>query len=233
MGMKIVGEMLRMSGAFFIRRSFGGDKLYWAVFSEYVKTMLRVRIQFLSFYSMYGVVVAITVSQHSLREWRVSPFLYFLDTDLWKGINSNLLVVLFLQNGFAPVEFFLEGTRSRTCKSLTPKLGNAQKKLYPTYKWDAVFSFSLFSPDCTGYSDIQHQLKKLMYVVQVVKPLKMNSNTFTSRKSNCFNVFPYVPAHFSGFCGAADFSVNLICLCLFRSVEYSDGSIPQRGGVWY
>ncbi|KAL7872477.1 hypothetical protein SRHO_G00074600 [Serrasalmus rhombeus] len=39
--MKFVGEMLRMSGAFFIRRSFGGDKLYWAVFSEYVKTMLR------------------------------------------------------------------------------------------------------------------------------------------------------------------------------------------------
>lgn len=43
MSMKFVGEMLRMSGAFFIRRSFGGDKLYWAVFSEYVKTMLRVR----------------------------------------------------------------------------------------------------------------------------------------------------------------------------------------------
>ncbi len=43
MGMKFVGEMLRMSGAFFIRRSFGGDKLYWSVFSEYVKTMLKVR----------------------------------------------------------------------------------------------------------------------------------------------------------------------------------------------
>uniref|UniRef100_A0A3P9I914 Glyceronephosphate O-acyltransferase n=1 Tax=Oryzias latipes TaxID=8090 RepID=A0A3P9I914_ORYLA len=69
MGMKVVGEMLRMSGAFFIRRSFGGDKLYWAVFSEYVKTMLR--------------------------------------------------------NGFAPLEFFLEGTRSRTSKSLTPKLGKS------------------------------------------------------------------------------------------------------------
>lgn len=44
MGMKFVGEMLRMSGAFFIRRSFGGDKLYWSVFSEYVKTMLKVRM---------------------------------------------------------------------------------------------------------------------------------------------------------------------------------------------
>ncbi|KTF81594.1 hypothetical protein cypCar_00029527 [Cyprinus carpio] len=44
MSMKFVGEMLRMSGAFFIRRSFGGDKLYWAVFSEYVKTMLRLHL---------------------------------------------------------------------------------------------------------------------------------------------------------------------------------------------
>lgn len=43
MGMKFVGEMLRMSGAFFIRRSFGGDQLYWSVFSEYVRTMLKVR----------------------------------------------------------------------------------------------------------------------------------------------------------------------------------------------
>lgn len=42
LGMKLVGELLRMSGAFFMRRTFGGNKLYWAVFSEYVKTMLRV-----------------------------------------------------------------------------------------------------------------------------------------------------------------------------------------------
>lgn len=48
MGMKFVGEMLRMSGAFFIRRSFGGDALYWSVFSEYVRTMLKVRLMLLS-----------------------------------------------------------------------------------------------------------------------------------------------------------------------------------------
>ena len=32
-----------------------------------------------------------------------------------------------LQNGMAPVEFFLEGTRSRTCKSLTPKIGKQKQ----------------------------------------------------------------------------------------------------------
>lgn len=40
--MKIVGEIFRRSGAFFIRRSIGSDKLYWAVLSEYIKTIVRV-----------------------------------------------------------------------------------------------------------------------------------------------------------------------------------------------
>uniref|UniRef100_A0A3Q4BJQ2 Phospholipid/glycerol acyltransferase domain-containing protein n=1 Tax=Mola mola TaxID=94237 RepID=A0A3Q4BJQ2_MOLML len=66
-GMKIVGEILRRSGAFFIRRAIGSDKLYWAVLSEYIKTIVR--------------------------------------------------------KGFAPVEFYVEGLRSRTLKSLVPKLG--------------------------------------------------------------------------------------------------------------
>ncbi|KAG8235470.1 hypothetical protein J437_LFUL014100 [Ladona fulva] len=62
-----IGRMLRDSGAFFIRRSFGNDKLYWAAFSEYVQYLVKY--------------------------------------------------------GDSPVEFFIEGTRSRSAKSLTPKLG--------------------------------------------------------------------------------------------------------------
>jgi hypothetical protein len=31
-----------------------------------------------------------------------------------------------LKNGYAPVEFFLEGTRSRSAKTLTPKFGRSQ-----------------------------------------------------------------------------------------------------------
>ena len=60
MFMKGVGEVLRRCGAYFIRRSFGKDKLYWALFTEYTQT-------------------------HVI-------------------------------NGDAPVEFFIEGTRSRTGK---------------------------------------------------------------------------------------------------------------------
>ena len=65
--MKFFGWLLRNSGAFYIRRSFGTDQLYWAVFTEYVQTQLR--------------------------------------------------------NGDAPVEFFIEGTRSRTAKSYKPRIG--------------------------------------------------------------------------------------------------------------
>lgn len=68
MKMKLVSSLLRQSGAFFMRRTFGTDRLYKAVFSEYVKTVLC----------------------------------------------SN----------DAPLEFFIEGTRSRTAKTLHPKLGN-------------------------------------------------------------------------------------------------------------
>ena len=62
-----VGALLRQSGAFFMRRTFGQDQLYWAAFSEYMQTLLT--------------------------------------------------------NGDAPMEFFMEGTRSRTAKPLHPRIG--------------------------------------------------------------------------------------------------------------
>ena len=67
MDMFLVGTMLRNSGAFYIKRSFRSDKLYWAIFTEYVQTQLY--------------------------------------------------------NGDHPIEFFVEGTRSRTQKCYAPKLG--------------------------------------------------------------------------------------------------------------
>uniref|UniRef100_A0A3Q1JE23 Phospholipid/glycerol acyltransferase domain-containing protein n=1 Tax=Anabas testudineus TaxID=64144 RepID=A0A3Q1JE23_ANATE len=124
MGMKIVGEMLRMSGAFFIRRSFGGDKLYWAVFSEYVKTMLR--------------------------------------------------------NGFAPVEFFLEGTRSRTCKSLTPKLGLLNIVMDPFLKGE-VFDISVV-PVSISYERILEETLYARELLGVPKPKESTSALFKARK---------------------------------------------------
>ncbi|KAG1938404.1 dihydroxyacetone phosphate acyltransferase [Pimephales promelas] len=82
MGMKLIGEIFRRSGAFFIRRAIGSDKLYWAVLSEYVKTIVR--------------------------------------------------------TGYAPLEFYVEGLRSRTLKSLTPKLGMMHMVLEPFFKGEVV-----------------------------------------------------------------------------------------------
>jgi glycerone phosphate O-acyltransferase len=73
--MWLMGRLLRDCCAFFMRRSFGSDKLYWTVFSEYVQKLIT--------------------------------------------------------DGEAPIEFFIEGTRSRTAKSLMPKFGFLSMILVP------------------------------------------------------------------------------------------------------
>ncbi|KAM3931169.1 dihydroxyacetone phosphate acyltransferase-like [Leptodactylus fuscus] len=83
--MKFVGPFLRLSGAFFIRRTFRGDKLYWAVFSEYVKTMMR--------------------------------------------------------NGYAPLEFFIEGQRSRTGKTMHPRLGLLNVVTDPFFRGEVLDTY--------------------------------------------------------------------------------------------
>ncbi|XP_067098082.1 dihydroxyacetone phosphate acyltransferase [Osmerus mordax] len=123
MGMKFIGEMLRMSGAFFLRRSFGGDRLYWAVFSEYVKTMLR--------------------------------------------------------SGYAPIEFFLEGTRSRTSKSLTPKLGLLNIVMEPFFKGE-VFDVSLV-PVSISYERIMEETLYARELLGVPKPKESTSGLLKAR----------------------------------------------------
>lgn len=66
-GMIGMGTVLRNTGAFFMRRSYNDDQVYWSTFKTYV---------------------------------------------------HNLITC-----GELPVEFFIEGTRSRSCKSLMPKFG--------------------------------------------------------------------------------------------------------------
>ncbi|XP_051951468.1 dihydroxyacetone phosphate acyltransferase isoform X2 [Xyrauchen texanus] len=124
MSMKFIGEMLRMSGAFFIRRSFGGDKLYWAVFSEYVKTMLR--------------------------------------------------------NGYAPIEFFLEGTRSRTCKSLAPKTGLLNIVMEPFFKGE-LFDINLV-PVSISYERILEESLYARELLGVPKPKESTSGLLKARR---------------------------------------------------
>ncbi|EHH50921.1 hypothetical protein EGM_01827 [Macaca fascicularis] len=125
LGMKMVGELLRMSGAFFMRRTFGGNKLYWAVFSEYVKTMLR--------------------------------------------------------NGYAPVEFFLEGTRSRSAKTLTPKFGSLLNIVMEPFFKREVFDTYLV-PISISYDKILEETLYVYELLGVPKPKESTTGLLKARR---------------------------------------------------
>ncbi|XP_055640233.1 dihydroxyacetone phosphate acyltransferase [Toxorhynchites rutilus septentrionalis] len=75
--MAFMGNILRNTGAFYMRRSFGNDRIYWIIFKEYMRQLMR-------------------------------------------AYDSG-------------VEFFLEGTRSRSNKALTPKIGLLSMALEPLF----------------------------------------------------------------------------------------------------
>ncbi|XP_078505210.1 dihydroxyacetone phosphate acyltransferase isoform X1 [Lissotriton helveticus] len=124
LGMKMVGELLRMGGAFFMPRTFRGNKLYWAVFAEYVKTMLR--------------------------------------------------------GGHAPVEFFVEGTRSRTSKTLTPKFGLLNVIMEPFFKGEVFDTYLV--PISISYERILEESLYAHELLGVPKPKETTSGLLKARK---------------------------------------------------
>ncbi|XP_013867428.1 dihydroxyacetone phosphate acyltransferase [Austrofundulus limnaeus] len=116
-GMKIVGEILRRSGAFFIRRAIGSDRLYWAVLSEYVRTIVR--------------------------------------------------------KGFAPLEFYVEGFRSRTLKSVPPKLGMMHMVLEPFFKGE-VYDVTLL-PISISYDRVLEESLLTRELLGIPKPRESTS----------------------------------------------------------
>lgn len=126
LSMKGVNVALRNAGAFFIRRSFGQDLLYWSIFTEYVQT-------------------------HVI-------------------------------NGDAPIEFFVEGTRSRTAKSLVPKLGFLTAALEPYFKsevtdlaivpisitYDRTLEESLYAYELLGVPKPKESTKGLLKARQIL-----------------------------------------------------------------
>ncbi|XP_047674336.1 dihydroxyacetone phosphate acyltransferase isoform X2 [Tachysurus fulvidraco] len=124
MGMSLIGEILRRSGAFFIRRAIGSDKLYWAVLSEYVRTIVR--------------------------------------------------------TGFAPLEFYVEGLRSRTLKSVKPKLGMMQMVLEPFFKGE-VYDITLV-PIGISYDRILEESLLAHELLGVPKPRETTRGLLKARQ---------------------------------------------------
>ncbi|XP_044147542.1 dihydroxyacetone phosphate acyltransferase-like isoform X1 [Bufo gargarizans] len=135
--MKFVGPFLRMSGAFYIRRTFHGDKLYWAVFSEYVTTMLR--------------------------------------------------------NGYAPIEFFIEGQRSRTGKTIHPKLGLLNVVAEPFFRGE-VYDVYLV-PISISYEKILEETFHVQELLGAQKSKESTSGLIKARellKDNFGNIHIYI-----------------------------------------
>ncbi|KAK6997966.1 dihydroxyacetone phosphate acyltransferase [Biomphalaria glabrata] len=124
LGMKFVGWLLRNSGAFYIRRSFGDDHLYWAVFTEYVQTHIC--------------------------------------------------------NGDSPIEFYVEGTRSRTSKSYTPKFGMLSAALEPYFK--SHIPDVMVVPVSISYDRILEESLYAYELLGVPKPKESTSGLFKARK---------------------------------------------------
>ncbi|XP_052769101.1 dihydroxyacetone phosphate acyltransferase-like isoform X2 [Mya arenaria] len=123
MGMKFFGWLLRNSGAFYIRRSFGDDQLYWAVFTEYVQTHIC--------------------------------------------------------NGDSPIEFYVEGTRSRTQKSLPPRIGMLSASLEPYFK--ANVPDIMVVPISISYDRVLEERLYAYELLGVPKPKESASGVFKAR----------------------------------------------------
>ncbi|KAE9417566.1 hypothetical protein Angca_008277 [Angiostrongylus cantonensis] len=136
-----MSEVLRRSGAFYIRRSIGQDKLYWAILSEYVQTHI---------------------------------------------INCD-----------RPVEFFIEGTRSRVGKSVYPKYGLLQMVLEPFLKRE-VYDI-IVVPVTTNYDRLLEELPYSYELLGYPKPKESTAdqtlglikarNFLNKRFGRCFVTF--------------------------------------------
>uniref|UniRef100_A0A0N4ZB31 PlsC domain-containing protein n=1 Tax=Parastrongyloides trichosuri TaxID=131310 RepID=A0A0N4ZB31_PARTI len=118
-----IGETLRLCGAFFLKRSFGNDKLYWSIFSEYVKVQIR-----------------------------------YPDR---------------------PMEYFVEGTRSRTQKSLFPKYGLLQMVIEPFLK-NNVYDIQIV-PVSINYDRVMEEILYGYELLGFPKPKESTSSLFEAR----------------------------------------------------
>uniref|UniRef100_A0A1Q3F3N8 Putative mitochondrial glycerol-3-phosphate acyltransferase gpat n=1 Tax=Culex tarsalis TaxID=7177 RepID=A0A1Q3F3N8_CULTA len=125
--MAFMGNILRQTGAFYMRRTFGNDRLYWAVFKEYMRQLVRS-----------------------------------------------------YDNG---VEFFVEGTRSRSNKALTPKIGLLSMALEPLFmgevadvlvvpvsvSYDRPLEEQLFVYELLGVPKPKESTKGLLKAMSILK----------------------------------------------------------------
>eukprot|EP00211_Chloroparvula_japonica_P000283 CAMPEP_0119132420 /NCGR_PEP_ID=MMETSP1310-20130426/11825_1 /TAXON_ID=464262 /ORGANISM="Genus nov. species nov., Strain RCC2339" /LENGTH=1239 /DNA_ID=CAMNT_0007123053 /DNA_START=32 /DNA_END=3751 /DNA_ORIENTATION=+ len=126
LNLKFINYLFRNSGAFFMRRNFGGDPLYRSIFTEYVQCVLN--------------------------------------------------------NGF-PLEFFIEGTRSRTGMTLPPKFGvlsiifdtffdkDVHEKMKDIFIIPISLSYEKYVEGSAHVREILGEKKKSMSTVKLIREI--------------------------------------------------------------
>ncbi|CAF3150372.1 unnamed protein product [Rotaria socialis] len=123
LGLGLLANLLRHCGAFFIRRSFRSDLLYWTIFDEYVKTHLI--------------------------------------------------------HGDYPLEFFIEGARSRTLKTLLPVRQGMLKSCLECYFRRQVDNLILI-PISINYEKVLEDNLHANELLGIPKPKESKSGLFKS-----------------------------------------------------
>jgi 1-acyl-sn-glycerol-3-phosphate acyltransferase len=121
LGLGVFSNLLRHCGAFFIRRSFRSDVLYWTIFDEYVKTHLV--------------------------------------------------------HGDYPLEFFIEGARSRTLKSLLPVRQGMLKSCIECYFRRHIDNLILI-PIAINYEKVLEDNLHANELLGIPKPKESTSGLF-------------------------------------------------------
>ncbi|KAL3286293.1 hypothetical protein HHI36_000802 [Cryptolaemus montrouzieri] len=121
-GMWAMGSILRDTGAFFMRRSYNSDILYWTTFKQYIQQLVT--------------------------------------------------------KGDLAIEFFIEGTRSRSNKSLMPKYGLLNMILKPLFLREVPDI--LFVPINISYDRIMEEKLFAFELLGVPKPKETTSAFFKS-----------------------------------------------------
>ncbi|XP_028396264.1 dihydroxyacetone phosphate acyltransferase-like [Dendronephthya gigantea] len=162
--MKLIGGLLRNCGAFYMKRSFRSDELYWAVFSEYVQCLL---------------------------------------------LNSG-----------TTMEFFLEGTRSRSGKSLHPKQGllSIITDVYFTSRVPDI----VFCPISISYDRVLEETLMARELLGVPKPKESLKGLLNSR-SVLSDDYGYAYMYFGKPISLREFSDGLVNRsqrsCIPRSIR--------------
>ncbi|KAJ8410264.1 hypothetical protein AAFF_G00202450 [Aldrovandia affinis] len=96
----------------------------------------------------------------------------------WAVLSEYVKAIV--RTGYAPIEFYVEGLRSRTLKSLTPKLGMMQMVLEPFFKGE-VYDIALV-PVSVSYERLLEESLLAHELLGVPKPKETTMGLLKARK---------------------------------------------------